>query len=58
MLAALNAISAAQINAITTTMGDIVWLLNYAATHPYATIHYHASNVILHVASYASYLYK
>ena len=56
MLASLNAISAAQFNSTTTTMGDIVWLLNYAATHPYATIHYHASNMILHMASDASYL--
>ena len=39
MLAALNAISEAQAHAITTTMGGIVWLLNYAATHPDATIH-------------------
>ena len=28
MFAALNAISAVQANATTTTMGDIVWLLN------------------------------
>ena len=32
MLAALNAISTSQAHATTTTMGDIVWLLNYAAT--------------------------
>ena len=56
MLAALNTISAAQANATTTTMGDIVWLLNYAATHSDATINYHASNMILHIARYASYL--
>ena len=56
MLEALNAISAAQANATTTTMGYIVWLLNYAATHPDATIDYHASDMILHVASDASYL--
>ena len=56
MLAALNAISTAQAHATTTTMGDIVWLLNYAATHPDATIHYNASNMILHVARDASYL--
>ena len=37
-------------------MGEIVWLLNYAATHPDATINYHASDMILHVASDASYL--
>ena len=55
MLAALNAISAAQAHATTTTMGDIVWLLNYTATHPDSTIHYHASDMILHVASDASY---
>ena len=58
MLAALNAISAAQANATTTTMGDTFWLLNYVATHPEATIHYHASNMIPHVASDASYLCK
>ena len=56
MLASLNAISTAQANTTTTTMGDIVWLLNYAATHPDATIHYHASSMILHVDSDASYL--
>ena len=56
MLAALNAISVAQSNATTTTMRDIVWLLNYAATHPDATINYHSSDMILHVASDASYL--
>ena len=56
MLSALNAISASQANATATTMGDIVWLLNYAATHPDATINYHASDMIINVASDASYL--
>ena len=56
MLAALNAISVLQANATTTTMGDIVWILNYAATHPNATINYLARNMILHVASDDSYL--
>ena len=51
MLAALNAIYAAQTHATTTTTGEIVWLLNYAATHPNATINYHSSNLILHMAS-------
>ena len=37
-------------------MGDIVWLLNYAATYPNATINYYASDMILHVASDAFYL--
>ena len=52
MLASLNAISVAQANA----MGDIVWKLHYAPTHPDATINYHASDMILYVASNASYL--
>ena len=56
MFAALNAISVLQANATTTTMGDIVWILNYAATHPNATINYLARNMILHVASDDSYL--
>ena len=38
MLAALNAISVAQANSSTTTAGGIVWMLNYAANHPDATI--------------------
>ena len=58
MLAALNSITAAQANTTTTTMGGIVWLLNYSATNPDVTIHYHASDMILHVASDASYLFK
>ena len=56
MLVALNAIVTAQAHATTTTMGDIVWLLNYAATHPDDIIHYCASNMILHIASDVSYL--
>ena len=58
MLAALNAIYAAHSYATTTTMGEIVWLLSYAATHTDTTIHYHASDMILRVASDASYLCK
>ena len=58
VLTDLNVISAAQANATKTTMGGIIWLLKYAATHPDATIHYHASNMIPHVARNASYLYK
>ena len=56
MLIALNAIATAQAHAPTTTMGDLVWLLNHTDTHPDATLHYHSSNMILHVASDASYL--
>ena len=57
-LVALNTIATAQSHATTTTNFDIVWLLNYAATHPDATIQYHYSDMILHVASDASYLCK
>ena len=49
MLVALNSIATAQAHSTTTTMGGIVWLLNYVATYYDATIHYHASNMILHV---------
>ena len=41
ILVALNAIATAKAHATTTTMGTIVWLLNYAATHTKATLHYH-----------------
>ena len=37
-------------------MGDIIWLLNSAATHPDATFHYHSSYMTLHVSRDASYL--
>ena len=56
MLVALNAIITAQYHPTTNTMGEIVWLLNNAATHPDATIHYHASYMIIHVAIDVSYL--
>ena len=56
MLVALSTIATAQDHETTTTMRDIVWLLNYVATQPDATIHYHARDMILHVASNAYYL--
>ena len=43
MLSGLNDISASQANINTTTMGDIICLLNYAGTYPDATINYHAT---------------
>ena len=58
MLVAFNAITTSQSHTITTTIQDIVWLLNYASTHPDATLHYHASNMILHVDRDVSYLCK
>ena len=56
MLLALNTISTARAHATTTNVGDVVWLLIYTETHLNATIHYHASNIILHIASDVSYL--
>jgi hypothetical protein len=38
------------------TMDALVHLLNYAATHPEAKIRYHASDMVLHIVSDASYL--
>ena len=56
MLVDLSTISIAQDHATTTTMGDIVWLLNYMETHLGATLHYLASDMIFYVARNASYL--
>jgi hypothetical protein len=56
MLVALNDISAEQSKATAHTAAKIVHLLNYCATHPNAVVRYHASDMILHIDSDASYL--
>ena len=56
MMVALNTITTAQDHTTTTTMGDIFWLLNYAEIHTNATLQYHASYMILHISSDASFL--
>ena len=56
LLAAIGTIATQQASATEQTMCDITQLLNYCATHPNATIRYHASDMILHVESDASYL--
>eukprot|EP00957_Ditylum_brightwellii_P203468 15334726-Ditylum_brightwellii.AAC.1 len=53
---ALNAITAEQEHPTSKTAAAIVQLLNYCATHPEATIRYHASGMVLHIHSDASYL--
>jgi len=58
MLMALNAISMRQAAAIEDTAQKITHFLNYAATHPEAAIHYHASDMVLHIHADASYLSK
>ena len=56
MLAALSSIAANQPQGTDKKYDETLWLLNYAATHPDATIRYLSSNMILHVHSDASYL--
>jgi hypothetical protein len=56
MLVALGDLSSDQTRATSKTWEDIVWLLNYAHTHPDAMIRYTASDMWLHVHSDTSYL--
>ena len=56
MLVALNGLASAQTKATSTTADALVHLLNYCTTYPDATIQYHASDMILHLHSDASYL--
>jgi hypothetical protein len=56
MLVALGTLASAQTQATTQIMDTAIHLLNYAATHPDATIQIHKSDMILYVHSDASYL--
>jgi hypothetical protein len=56
MLVALGSLAAAQSQGTEATAKAAIHLLNYAATHPDATIRYHASAMFLHIHSDASYL--
>jgi hypothetical protein len=56
VLMPLNDIAAVQTKATVKTQAATNQLLDYLATHPYATIRYHASDMILHIHSDASYL--
>ena len=56
MIAALGSIAAQQSKATQKTYDEVLWILNYAASHPGATIRYSASDIILHVHSNTSYL--
>ena len=58
MLLAINVLVLEQNTATTATMDKIIWLLNYAATHPDSIVFYHASDMQLWVHSDASYLSK
>jgi hypothetical protein len=52
----LNDIATEQTKATEKTQATTSKILDYLATHPDATIRYHASNMILHIHSDASYL--
>jgi hypothetical protein len=56
MLVALGSLAAAQSEGTLATAKASVHLLNYAASHPDASILFHASNMCLHIHSDASYL--
>jgi hypothetical protein len=56
VLMPLNDIDTEQIKATENTQAVTNQLLDYLATHPDATIRYHASDMILHIHSDASYL--
>jgi hypothetical protein len=58
MLVALGSLASAQTKATTNTMKAARQLLDYAATHPQATIRLTRRDMILHVHSDASYLRK
>ena len=56
MLNTLGSIAAEQSKGTEKTYADNLWLLNYAATHLNAMIHYTASDMILYILSDGSYL--
>ena len=56
MLVALGTLATQQAQGTQATMEALTQLLNYCATHPDATIRYHASDMVLWTHSDASYL--
>jgi hypothetical protein len=52
----INVLASAQSNATEVTADKVITLLNYCNTHPETKIRYHASDMILHIHSDASYL--
>ena len=56
MLTAIGSIAAQQSKVTEKTYANTLWLLNYAATHPNAKIHYTASDMILYIHSDATYI--
>jgi hypothetical protein len=52
----INVLASEQSNANEVTADKVIKLLNYCNTHPETKIRYHASDMILHIHSDASYL--
>jgi hypothetical protein len=52
----INVLASQQSNATDVTSDKVIKLLNYCNTHPETKIRYHASDMILHIHSDASYL--
>ena len=55
MIVALGSITSQKSKATKKTYEETLWLFNYAASHPDATIHYRANNMVLYIHSDASY---
>jgi hypothetical protein len=52
----INVLASEQSKATAVTATKVIKLLNYCNTHPETKIRYHASDMILHIHSDASYL--
>jgi hypothetical protein len=52
----INVLASEQSKATEVTANKVIKLLNYCNTHPETKIRYHASDMILHIHSDASYL--
>jgi hypothetical protein len=56
VLMALSTITSKQTKGTKQTMEKALQVLDYLATHPNTTVHFHASDMILNIHSDASYL--
>ena len=56
ILPALNEIATSQAAATELTKAKVLWLLDFIATYPNATIRFYKSDMVLHVDSDAAYL--
>jgi hypothetical protein len=52
----INVLASDQSNATEVTEDKLIKILNYCNTHPETKLRYHASDIILHIHSEASYL--